>query len=82
MNTSSELHLRRKERQRHKIRLTSGGKLRLCVFRSNKHIYAQIIDDVKSTTLVCASSVETALKEKAAKAEAEDMVKKLNYILS
>ena len=31
---------------------------RLCVFRSEKHIYAQIIDDVNGNTLVSASSVE------------------------
>ena len=31
---------------------------RLCVFRSEKHIYAQIIDDVNGNTLVAASSVE------------------------
>jgi len=30
----------------------------LCVFRSNKHIYAQIIDDTKSHTLVAASTME------------------------
>jgi len=31
---------------------------RLCVFRSNAHIYAQIIDDVNGKTLVSASSLE------------------------
>ena len=35
---------------------------RLCVFRSNKNIYAQIIDDVKGNTLVAASSIDKALK--------------------
>lgn len=35
---------------------------RLCVFRSNKHIEAQIIDDVKQTTLVSISSVSLKLK--------------------
>ncbi len=34
---------------------------RLCVFRSNKHIEAQLIDDVKQTTLVSASSVQMKL---------------------
>ena len=33
---------------------------RLCVFRSSKNIYAQIIDDVKGNTLVAASSKEAA----------------------
>jgi len=31
---------------------------RLCVFKSNKHIYAQIIDDVQRKTLVAMSTVE------------------------
>lgn len=35
---------------------------RLCVFRSEAHIYAQIIDDEKQTTLVAAASNEKALK--------------------
>ncbi len=35
---------------------------RLCVFRSNKNIEAQIIDDVKGATLVSASSLEKELK--------------------
>ena len=37
---------------------------RLCVFRSNKEIYAQIIDDETRTTLVSASSLEKDLKVK------------------
>lgn len=35
---------------------------RLNVFRSNQHIYAQIIDDTKKETLVCASSNDKELK--------------------
>ena len=35
---------------------------RLCVFRSLNHIYAQVIDDVKGTTLVAASSLDTDVK--------------------
>jgi len=34
---------------------------RLCVFRSNNHIYAQVIDDVKGVTLAAASSLDKAL---------------------
>lgn len=36
---------------------------RLCVFRSDKHIYAQIIDDVAGKTLVACSTVEKAVAE-------------------
>jgi large subunit ribosomal protein L18 len=35
---------------------------RLCVFRSSKHIYAQLIDDARAATLVAASSLEKDLK--------------------
>ena len=35
---------------------------RLCVFRSSKNIYAQIIDDVNGTTLVSASSLEAGFE--------------------
>ena len=35
---------------------------RLCVYRSNSHIYAQIIDDVAGTTLVSASSLDKEIK--------------------
>jgi large subunit ribosomal protein L18 len=36
---------------------------RLCVHRTTKHIYAQIVDDVKGVTIVAAGSVEEALKK-------------------
>lgn len=40
---------------------------RLCVYRSNKHIYAQIIDDSTATTLVHASTLDPELKGKVKK---------------
>lgn len=40
---------------------------RLCVFRSAKHIYAQIIDDEKSKTLVSAKSLEVKVKKEKTK---------------
>src|SRR5215510_14765595 len=36
---------------------------RLAIFRSNKHIYAQVIDDVKGTTLTAASSLDVDAKK-------------------
>lgn len=60
-------------KRHNRIRLTLKGnnlKPRLSVFRSNKHIYAQIIDDQKSTTLVSASDFGfTKSKETAGKIE-------------
>ncbi|MDY6093979.1 MAG: 50S ribosomal protein L18 [Candidatus Enteromonas sp.] len=52
--------LRKHARVRAKISGTA-EKPRLCVFRSNKHIEAQIIDDTKGITLVSSSSVQLKL---------------------
>jgi large subunit ribosomal protein L18 len=53
---------RRRQRVRYKLRLTAKGRLRLSVFRSSRHIYAQIIDDAAGRTLAAASSVDASLK--------------------
>jgi large subunit ribosomal protein L18 len=52
---------------RHKIRLAARGRARLTVFRSSKHIYAQLIDDVNGITLAAASSLEKEMREKGGK---------------
>ena len=54
---------RRTARNRRAIKIGGGGRPRLSVFRSSKHIYAQIIDDLKGGTLVAASSMEKTLRE-------------------
>jgi large subunit ribosomal protein L18 len=36
---------------------------RLCVFKSNQHIYAQVIDDSKSSTLVSCSTLDIEIRE-------------------
>lgn len=48
---------RRQRRVRRKV-VGTEARPRLCVFRSNKHIYAQVIDDARGVTLVAASSAE------------------------
>ena len=53
----NEVRMIRHERVRKKISGTP-ARPRLCVYRSNAHIYAQIIDDVAGNTLVAASTVE------------------------
>jgi len=55
---------RRKQRVRRTIKKVAYGRPRLSVFRSDKNIYAQIIDDVKGVTVAQASSLEEALKGK------------------
>jgi len=53
---------RRQARIRRIIKAAAGGRLRLSVFRSSKHIYAQVIDDRKGATIVAASSLEKELR--------------------
>ena len=54
---------RRQATVRRAIKDAATGRARLSVHRSSKHIYAQIIDDVKGATLVAASSIEKAQRE-------------------
>jgi large subunit ribosomal protein L18 len=63
MSAKLQLKNRRRDRLRYQLRLKAGGRLRLSVFRSGKHIYAQIIDDTAGRTLVAASSLDKALRE-------------------
>jgi large subunit ribosomal protein L18 len=50
---------------------------RLCVFRSNKHIFVQIVDDTEGKTLVSAKDQELKLNEKKSRAEISFEVGKL-----
>ncbi|MGA1846812.1 50S ribosomal protein L18 [Deferribacter abyssi] len=59
----SEARLKRHKRIRKKVFGTE-KRPRLCVFKSNKYIYAQIIDDLNGNTLVAASSLEPEMKNK------------------
>jgi large subunit ribosomal protein L18 len=62
MDKAKLLHDRRTARVRHSLRRKSGGRVRLSIFRSSKHIYAQVIDDSSGVTLAAASSVDKDLK--------------------
>jgi large subunit ribosomal protein L18 len=55
---------KRKGRVRRTLRERNAERPRLSVFRSSKHIYAQIIDDVAGRTLAAASSLDKELKAK------------------
>ncbi|WP_421950200.1 50S ribosomal protein L18 [Pelagibacterium sp.] len=55
---------RRKARVRRALKARANGRPRLSVFRSEKNIYAQIIDDANGVTLASASSLEKDLKIK------------------
>jgi large subunit ribosomal protein L18 len=58
--TSTE---RRASRVRRSVKRAAHGRVRLSVFRSSKHIYAQIIDDAKGETLASASSMEKTMRD-------------------
>ena len=62
MNTPKKLFERRQNRVRSAIKAAANGKMRLSVFRSGKHIYAQIIDDVKGLTVASASTLDKEVR--------------------
>ena len=55
---------------------------RLCVYRSNKHIYAQIIDDIAGNTLVAASTVEKDIMSMIAEADKKGAAKIVGKIVA
>jgi len=57
------LEARRRSRLRYSLKQKSGGRVRLSVFRSGKHIYAQVIDDKAGRTIAAASSIEKPMRE-------------------
>jgi large subunit ribosomal protein L18 len=65
MSTASKQTSRRRARTRFSIKAAAHGRPRLSVFRSGRHIYAQVIADEDGKTLAAASSVDTDLKGKA-----------------
>jgi large subunit ribosomal protein L18 len=70
---TSPLFKKRQSRNRFKLKTTNVGRPRLTVFRSGKHIYAQVIDDEQAVTLAAASSNEK--EGKAAKSYNVDAAK-------
>ena len=55
---------------------------RLCVFRSNSHIYAQIIDDTEGKTLVSASSLDKDIKSDTANGSNKDAASKVGKLVA
>lgn len=64
MATRDPQTARRVARVRRALKARAGGKPRLSVFRSSRHIYAQVIDDSDGKTLAAASTIEKDLRGK------------------
>jgi large subunit ribosomal protein L18 len=62
MSRATKQIARRTGRVRRALRQKSVARPRLSIFRSSKHIYAQVIDDAKGETVVAASSVEKDMR--------------------
>ena len=62
MATVTDRTARRQAKVRRNVRRAAGDRARLSVFRSSKHIYAQVIDDAAGTTVAAASSLEKDVK--------------------
>jgi len=80
MGALKESFVRRSRRVRHTLRRAANGRARLSVFRSSKHIYAQVIDDSAGRTVVAASTLDKDLKgalKKGSDLEAAQAVGKL-----
>jgi large subunit ribosomal protein L18 len=63
MSRLSDRTARRTASVRRNARVAANGRARLSVFRSSKHIYAQVIDDAKGETLAAASSLDKTLRD-------------------
>jgi large subunit ribosomal protein L18 len=72
--TREEARRRRHVRVRRKVIGTS-ERPRLNVYRSNQHIYAQVINDETGTTLVSASTLDKGLRSEIAEMSSEDRAK-------
>jgi large subunit ribosomal protein L18 len=73
--------LRRKMRVRKKVRGTD-ARPRVCVFRSNKHIYAQIISDDQGKTLATVSTLSKELAEATKNAKPIEAAKRVGIALA
>jgi large subunit ribosomal protein L18 len=73
---------RQKRKSRIKKKLAGGDRLRLSVFRSAKHIYAQIIDDGKGQTMAAASTLSAEVKEQLSGLKKVDAAKAVGKLLA
>ena len=81
MNPKQAARLKRRQRIRRKIS-GSEARPRLSVFRSTRHLYAQIIDDGQGRTLVAASTLSGEIKDKLGGLKKADAAKEVGKLLA
>ncbi len=79
--TPREQRIRRHMRLRKRVS-GSSEQPRLCVFRSNMHIYAQVIDDTRGHTLVAASTKDTAARERFAQGDKTERAQAVGKLIA
>ncbi|MCI4626465.1 MAG: 50S ribosomal protein L18 [Candidatus Magnetoovum sp. WYHC-5] len=81
IKTKDELRYRRHKRVRKKVKGTA-ERPRLAVFKSLKHIYAQVIDDGQGRTLAAASSLDKAFKDEKVERGNVEFAKKIGALIA
>lgn len=81
MNKVKKQFLKRSNRVRMAIKRNSKNKLRLSIFRSSRHIYAQVIDDLQGITIASASTRDKTLAKKLKKAWNVEAAKEVGKII-
>jgi large subunit ribosomal protein L18 len=82
MARATALRARRKRRVRAQIRRKATGRPRLSVFRSSRHIYAQVIDDARGVTLAAASSIDKDMRSKLEAGADTDAAKEVGRLIA
>jgi large subunit ribosomal protein L18 len=80
MSKNAVTTARRQARTRRELKEVAYGRPRLSVFRSDKHIYAQVIDDAKGHTVAAASSLEKDLRTSLGKGTNVDAAKAIGKL--
>src|SRR5271156_4940054 len=81
MSNNKPQFLKRRNRIRIDLKRKANGKPRLSIFRSGKHVYAQLIDDLKGITLVAASTLDKELQKSIKKASTIEAAKQVGIAI-
>ncbi len=73
---------RRERRTRHALKVNGGGRPRLSVFRSGRHIYGQVIDDTRGHTLAAASTLDKELRPELKTGADREAAKRVGLLLA